>query len=145
MAKSLIIVLLLSLAFGALFALGGAGMYGSPFASVPANFPSRPEHDAERLLMALTILVGPLACGAALAVHRRYPRLACIPLVLGAIAGAILGTTTKFAYVWEIVFLVTVWVPMIFVAVRIAVQPRAPELQHSRLLERTGMEPLFPI
>ena len=58
-----------------------------------------------------------------LALHRRFPRLACIPLVLGAIAGAFLGTTTKFAYVWEKVFLVTVWVPMSFVAIRIAVQP----------------------
>ena len=76
--------------------------------------------------MALTILVGPLACGVALTVHKRYPRLACIPLVLGAIAGAFVGTTTKFAYVSETVFLVTVWLPMIFVAIRIAIQPRQP-------------------
>ena len=75
MRKSLIIVLLLSLLFGTLFALGGAGIYGSPFASVPANSPSRHEHDVERLLVALTILVGPLACGAALTVHRKYPPL----------------------------------------------------------------------
>ena len=121
MKKWLIVVLLLSLLFGALFAFGGAGIFGSPFAPVPANFPSRHEHDVERLLMALTILVGPLACGAALTVHKRHPRLACIPLVLGAIAGAHLGTTTRFAYVWEKVFVVTVWLPMIFVAIRIAI------------------------
>jgi uncharacterized membrane protein YfcA len=124
MRKSLIVVLVLSLLFAFLFAGGGAGIYGSPFAPVPANFPSRPEHDVNRLLMALTILVGPLGCGAALAIHRRHPRLACIPLVLGAIAGAYLGTTTMFAYIWEKVFLVTVWLPMIFVAFRIAFHPR---------------------
>ena len=121
MRKSLLAVLVLSLLFGFLFAVGGAGIYGSPFASVPANFPSQ---DMNHLLMALTILAGPLACGAALAVSRKFPRVASIPLVLGAIAGALLGTTTNFAYVWEKVFLVTVWLPMIFVAVRIAVFPR---------------------
>jgi hypothetical protein len=124
MRKSLVIILVLSLLFAFLFAGGGAGIYGSPFAPVPANFPSRPEHDRERFLLALTILVGPLACGAAIASHRRHSRLACIPLVLGAIAGAYLGTTTRFVYVWEKVFMVTVWLPMIFVAFRIAVHPR---------------------
>ncbi len=124
MTKSLVVVLLLSLAFGTLFALGGAGIFGSPFAPVPANFPNRHEHDVERLLMALTIVVGPLACGVGLAVHKRHPRLACVPLVLGAIAGAFLGTTTRFVYVWEKVFLVTVWLPMIFVAIRTAIQSR---------------------
>ena len=64
MRTSLIVVLVLSLLFGFRFAGGGAGIYGSPFAPVPANFPSRPEHDVNRLLMALTVLVGPLACGA---------------------------------------------------------------------------------
>jgi hypothetical protein len=124
MRKSLIVVLLLSLLFAFVFAVGGAGIYGSPFAPVPPNWPSRAEHDVNRLLMALTILVGPFACGVALAVHWRYPRLACIPLVLGAIVGAFLGTKTNFVHVWEKVFLIMVWLPMIFVAVWIGVFPR---------------------
>lgn len=66
--------------------------------------------------MALTILVGPLACATALAIRRRFPRSASIPLVLGAIAGVLLGTATKFVYVWEWVFLIMVWLPMVFVA-----------------------------
>jgi hypothetical protein len=124
MRTSLMVVLVLSLAFGALFALVGAGIYGSPFA-LPLNFPSRAEHDVNQVLMALTILVGPLACGVALAVHYwRYPRLACIPLVLGAIVGAFLGTKTNFVNVWEAVFLITVWLPMILVAVGIGVSSR---------------------
>jgi hypothetical protein len=126
MRKSLIVVLILSLLFAFLFAVGGAGIYGSPFIPVPAHWPSRREHDVERLLMALTILVGPLACGAALAVHKRSlsPRFACVPLALGAVAGALLGTETKFVYVWEKVFLITVWLPMIVVAIWIANEPR---------------------
>ncbi len=70
MRKSLVAVLVLSLLFGFLFAVGGAGIYGSPFASVPANFPSQ---DMNHLLMALTILVGPLACRAALAFAGSFP------------------------------------------------------------------------
>jgi len=124
MRKSLIVVLVLSLLFAFLFAVGGAGIYGSPFDSVPTSYSSevRAAHDLERLLEALTILVGPLACGVALAVHKRSPRLACIPLVLGAIAGAFLGTATKFVVVWEKVFLITVWLPMIFVALGIVIR-----------------------
>jgi plastocyanin len=41
-------------------------------------------------------------------------------ILLGAIGGAMLGMTTKFAYFWEWFFLITVWLPMGFVAVRIA-------------------------
>ncbi len=119
MRKLLIVVLVLSLLFALLFAIGGAGIYGSPFA---ANYGSGNDPHLNRLLMALTILVGPLACAAALAVYRKSPSLACIPLILGAIAGALLGMTTSFVYVWEKVFLITVWLPMIFVAVGIVVR-----------------------
>jgi len=122
MRKLLIVVFVLSLLFASLFAVAGAGIYGSPFAPVPANFPSRREHDIQRLLMALTILVGPLACAAALAIHRWFPRSASIPLVLGAIAGALLGTATNFVHVWEGIFLIMVWLPMAFVAVVVAVE-----------------------
>jgi hypothetical protein len=124
MRRSLIVVLVLSLLFAFFFAVGGAGIYGSPFAPVPPNWPSREEHDRNRLLMALTILVGPLACGAALAAHRRSPRLACVLLVIGAIAGALLGTATNFVHVWETVFLIMVWLPMTFVAAGIGLHPR---------------------
>lgn len=124
MRKSLIAVFVLSLLFALLFAGGGAGIYGSPFAPVPANFPSRAEHDRDRLLMALTILMGPLGSVAALVICRKDPRLAGLPLVLGAVAGAWFGTKTNFAFVWEKVFLVTVWLPMVVVAVRFIVHPR---------------------
>ena len=125
MRKSLIIVLVLSSVLAFLFAVGGAGIYGSPFAGVPASFPSarRAELNSERLLLALTILVGPFACGSALAVYRRIPKVAGMLLVVGAIAGALLGTTTRFLYIWETVFLISVWLPMLAVAVWTAVPP----------------------
>ncbi len=119
--KSLVAVFVLSMLFAFFFAVGGAGIYGSPFASVPPNFPSQ---DLNHLLMALTILVGPLASGVALALYKRAPGIASLLLVLGAIVGALLGTTTSFAYVWEWVFLITVWLPMICVAVWNAASPR---------------------
>jgi hypothetical protein len=121
MRKLLVVILVLSLLFAAFFAVAGAGIYGSPFAPVPSNFPlaTRRAHDMQRLLMALTVLVGPLACAAALAIQRRFPRSASIPLVLGVIAGVLLGTATKFVYVWEWVFLITVWLPMVFAAIAI--------------------------
>ncbi len=133
MKKSLITVFVLSLLFALLFAGGGAGIYGSPFAPVPANFPSRSEHDLNRLLMAMTILMGPFGCVGALFTYRKHPRLASGALVLGAVAGAWFGTTTNFAFVWEKVFLVTVWVPMVVVAVRFVVLPRNLEVDPSRI------------
>ena len=121
MCKSLVAVLVLSLLFGFFFAVGGAGIYGSPFAP---NYRYGDDPDLNRMLMALTILVGPLACGAALAVHWKSPRLAGMLLVIGAVAGALLGTTTKFVFVWERIFLIMVWLPMVFIAVWIAAKPQ---------------------
>ena len=164
----LLVVLVLSLLFALLFAAGGAGMYGSPFHYVPPYHPTQGELDMERvmmssgkrspdstgwtakmaegrraavveeILMALTILVGPLACGAALAVHRRSPCLACISLVIGAIAGALLGTATRFVHVWEWVFLITVWLPMALVAVGVGALsrfPKSPSLKSDKDVE----------
>ena len=119
--KSLIAVFVLSMLFAFFFAVGGAGIYGSPFAPVPANFPSQ---SMNHLLMALTILVGPLACGVALALNKGAHGIASLVLVLGAIVGAVLGMTTSFAYVWEWVFVITVWLPMICVAVWNVASPR---------------------
>jgi hypothetical protein len=96
--KSLVALLVLSMLFAFFLAAGGAGIYGSPFASVPPNLPSQ---NLNRLLMALTILVGPLPSEVALALYKRAPGIATIMLVLGAIVGALLGTTTNFAYVRE--------------------------------------------
>jgi uncharacterized membrane protein len=107
--SDLIAILVLSLLFAAIFALGGAGIYGSPFGS-------------GLTMDALTILVGPLACVTALAVHKRSPRSASIAVVVGAIAGACLGLATPFRYVWEWVFLVMVWLPMVLAAVVIWVR-----------------------
>ncbi len=126
MRRSLIVVLVLSLLFAFLFAMGGAGIYGSPFASDPASYPSaaRAAHNFDRMLMALTILVGPLACGPALAIYKRFPGVAGMLLVLGAVTGALLGTATNFVHVWEKVFLITVWLPMIAIGVWIALKAR---------------------
>jgi hypothetical protein len=169
MRRSLILVLVLSSLFAALFAGAGAGIYGTPFAPLPPGMPSRANdlerqasalervpikfrhphdvedlrrrarqardlerlematrraHDKELLLLALTILVGPLACGMALANHRKSPVFACLWLLLGAVAGALLGGTTRFGIVWEWVFLVAVWLPMVLVAIGIGVRRR---------------------
>lgn len=40
MGKLLIVILVLSLLFAAFFAVAGAGIYGSPFAPVPSDFPA---------------------------------------------------------------------------------------------------------
>jgi hypothetical protein len=65
MRKWLIAILILSVVFGAGFAAGGAGIYGSPFVSVTPTDPDATQRANERqnLLMALTILIGPIACG----------------------------------------------------------------------------------
>jgi hypothetical protein len=116
MGKGFWLVFGLSVFFGLGFAVGGAGIFGSPFAGVPSDWPSSPEVYLKNVLMLLTILAGPAACAAALVAHSRGARGAASGLlVLGAIAGAILGCLTPFRVVWEKVFLVLVWGPMIFV------------------------------
>jgi plastocyanin len=131
MRKSLIAVLVLSLVLGAGFAAGGAGIYGSPFVSVTATDPDATQRANARqnLLMALTILIAPIACGVALVVCTKAHDLACWTLLLGAIGGAMLGMTTKFAYVWEWVFLITVWLPMCVVAAQIAASFQTVEVE----------------
>jgi hypothetical protein len=116
MGRGFWLVFGLSVFFGLGFAVGGAGIFGSPFAGVPSNWPSSPEVYLRNVLMLLTILVGPAACVAALLAHSLGVRAAASAfLVLGAIAGAILGCLTPFREVWEKVFLVLVWGPMIVV------------------------------
>jgi hypothetical protein len=116
MGKGFWIVFGLSIFFGFCFAVGGAGIYGSPFAGVPPNWPSAPEVPRHQAVMLMTILVGPAACLAALVAHSRGSRGAASAfLVLGAVAGAILGCLTPFREVWEKIFLVLVWGPMIVV------------------------------
>jgi MFS family permease len=115
MSKALAVVFASSVLFAVLFAAGGAGIYGSPFASVPSRFDSDARR-LERRLMLLTILVGPIACLAALLIHRGRAKAASAALVAGATAGAILGSLTRFRVAWEGVFLIFVWSPMVFVA-----------------------------
>jgi plastocyanin len=131
MRRSLIAVLVLSVVLGAGFAGGGAGIYGSPFVSVtPTDLDATQRANArQNLLMALTILIAPIACGVALSISNRFPILSSSALLLGAIGGAMLGMTTKFAYVWEWVFLIAVWLPMGFVAVRIAASLQTVEVE----------------
>jgi plastocyanin len=79
--------------------------------------------------MARTILIAPISCGIALAVFNRAPGLAISILLLGAIGGAMLGMTTKFAYFWEWFFLITVWLPIGVVAVRIVASLQTVEVE----------------
>src|SRR5262245_11955961 len=118
MTKALFAVFALSVVFAVLFAIGGAGIYGSPFANDPAGFDTG-NRDREKFLMALTILVTPIACIAALLCHRVYPRIAGATLVLGVFSSGILGSLTRFRYVWEGVFLIFVWMPITLVAFRL--------------------------
>jgi plastocyanin len=131
MRRSLIAVLILSVVFGAGFAAGGAEIYGSPFVSVTPADPDATQRANERqnLRMALTILIAPVARGIALAVCNRAPALAISILLIGAIGGAMLGMTTKFAYFWEWFFLITVRLPMCFVAVGIAASSQTVEVE----------------
>jgi plastocyanin len=131
MRRSLIAVLILSVVFGAGFAAGGAGIYGSPFVSITPTDPDATQrvNRTNNPLMALTILIDPITCGVALPLCNKEPGLASSILLLEAIGGAILGMTTKFAYVWEWVFLVTVWLPMGFVAARIAASLQTVEVE----------------
>jgi hypothetical protein len=171
MGKGFWLVFGLSVFFGLGFAVGGAGIFGSPFASVLSNWPSPEVHRQQRLML-MTILIGPAACLAALLAHClgaraasaililgaiAVPILSCLTpfreltilvgpaaclaallahslrargaasaiLVLGAIAGAILGCLTPFRVVWEKVFLVLVWGPMIFVGITL-LTPKSP-------------------
>ena len=120
MGKGFWIVFGLSIFFSLVFALGGAGIYGSPFADVPARWPSAPEVHGNQEVILLTILAGPAACLAALVAHALAARrVAAAVLVLGAVAGAILGCLTPFVQVWEKLFLIFVWGPMIAVGLRL--------------------------
>jgi Ca2+/Na+ antiporter len=111
MGKALAFVSALSLLFAVVFAAGGAGIYGSPFAAVADK--------SEQGLMLLTILAGPVACLAAIAIYQKFAFLASLPLLGGAICGAFLGSLTKFSAAgspWEWVFALFVWAPMVMLA-----------------------------
>jgi hypothetical protein len=114
MGKGFWLVFGLSVFFSLGFAVGSAGIFGSPFAGVLSNWPS-PEVHRQQTLMLMTILIGPAACLAALLAHCLGAWAASAILILGAIAVAILGSLTPFREVWEKVFLLLVWGPMIFV------------------------------
>ena len=109
MGKALAFVSALSLLFAIVFAAGGAGIYGSPFAAATDM--------SEPALMLLTILAGPVACIAAIAIYRKFAFLAGLPLLVGAICGAFLGGLTRFSLVWEKVFALFVWAPMVVLGV----------------------------
>ncbi len=121
MGKALVFVSALSLLFAVVFAAGGAGIYGSPFAAVSDR--------SEQGLMLLTILASPVACLAALAIYRKVAFLASLPLLLGASCGALLGSLTRFSPVWESVFAVFVWAPMVLLALALLSPKPARELK----------------
>ena len=68
MVRALVFAFALSILFAVMFAGGGAGICGSPFAAVSDK--------KEQGLMLLTILAGPVACLAALGTHRTSRLLA---------------------------------------------------------------------
>src|SRR5690349_11182237 len=60
------------------FTIGGAGLYGSPFGG---------RWTSEETIFAAAILIGPIACVAALVARRKAPVRAGIILVLGSVWG----------------------------------------------------------
>jgi hypothetical protein len=107
------VVFMAALILAVLFAVGGAGLYGSPFG------PGKPSH--EYAIYAASILVGPLASLVALVFHKRLPYLSGVSLVLGAVAGVFIGLVVEsdFRYFWGKVFVIVVWLPMSVVGARI--------------------------
>ena len=113
------VVFLAALIFAVLFAVGGAGLYGSPFADDISA------HDLA--VYAAAILVGPLASLLALIIHKRLPDLAGITLVLGAVVGVFIGLVVEspFRFFWGKVFVIVVWLPMSVVGLkRLARKPQ---------------------
>ena len=108
-----------ALILAVLFALGGAGLYGSPFAGGTA---------AEQAIYAAAILVGPLSSLLALVFHKRLPYLAEITLVLGAAVGVFIGLAVQspFHYFWGKVFGIVVWLPMLVVGLRLLASKSQP-------------------
>ena len=108
-----------SLIFGALFAVGGAGIYGSPFAGKTSN---------EYAIYEAAILVGPIGSLLALVFHKRLPYLSGVSLVLGAVVGVFIGLVVEsdFRYVWGKVFLIVVWLPMSVVGARLLLRKSEP-------------------
>jgi hypothetical protein len=146
MTKALSAVLVMSVVFAFFFTIGGAGIYGSPFAGPPRNWGDaerRIQH--EKNLMLLTILAGPAACLAALPVHRRYPYVAGAVIIAGVISGAYLGMLTRFRAVWELVFLLFVWLPMLLVGlILLASNPTRDERRGATVYLRRGHLDRFP-
>jgi hypothetical protein len=109
-----------ALIFAALFAVGGAGLYGSPFG------PGKTSN--EYAIYAAAILVGPLATLLALGFHKRLPYLSGGSLVLGAVAGVFIGLVVEsdFRYFWGKVFIIVVWLPMSVVGARLLLRKPQP-------------------
>jgi hypothetical protein len=115
------VLFMAALILAVLFAVGGAGIYGSPFD------PGRRSHKYA-VLYAATILVGPLASLVALVFHKRLPYLSGVSLVLGAAAGVFIGLVVEsdFRYFWGKVFVIVVWLPMSVVGARILLRKPQP-------------------
>jgi hypothetical protein len=118
--KSLLPLLLLlvsSLFFAFIFAVGGAGLYGSPLVDFPVH---------TVIIRLAIILVAPIALLLGLLALSGSPRKLGILLMSGALLAAGLGLTDDFRYVWEWVFLVTVWGPMAITGLRLCSSSKSP-------------------
>lgn len=112
-----LIVLWLAILLAVIFAIGGAGMFGSPFGGGTPIL--------ERTIYATTILVGPFASAAALFSLRKDYAQAGASLVVGSAVGTFLGLVVQsdFREFWGGVFALTVWLPMLLVGVRLFLYP----------------------
>lgn len=117
---ALIGVFLVALIFAALFAVGGAGIYGSPFG--PGV------HPRESAVYAEAILIGPLASLLAIVFHKRLVCLSGVLLVLGALGGIFIGLVVEsdFRGFWGKVFAIFVWLPMSIVGARLLLRKPQP-------------------
>ena len=109
MRSALLIVVYLAFGFGALFAIGGAGIYGSPWGGKTAT----------NVIFLCAIAAGPFAAVTALSQLKNAPFVSGIMLVGGAVGGILMGliVDTDFREVWGKVFLVAVWTPMLVIGI----------------------------
>jgi hypothetical protein len=102
----LLLVLLLasSLFLGLIFAVAGAGLYGSPLSGFPASTVA---------LRLVVILVAPVVLLTGLLVLSKTRKTLGTLLIVSALLAAGLGLCDDFRYIWEWFFLAHVWGPMV--------------------------------
>ena len=111
-----------ALLLGAAFAVGGAGMYGSPFADASPG---------ARLRWLVIITLCPLCTTWALFLCARTSTWTGVALILCALLTAGLGLFDDFREAWEWIYVVFVWAPMVVLGCRLLTIARSGATQLS--------------